>query len=88
MYNKIKNKIFVELIVPELEETYDILIPINKRVGSVIKLLNKAIYEINDGEFTVNNKAGLYNRDTGIRYDINNIIRETDIRNGTILVLL
>lgn len=83
-----KDKIFIELIVPDIEEIYNIYIPINKRIGNIIKLLNKAIYELTDGVFIGTNKIGLYNRETGVKYDINKLVRETDIRNGTVLVLL
>ena len=41
-----ENKILVELIVPELEEKFDVFIPITKRVGNVIALLAKAITEL------------------------------------------
>ena len=83
-----KNKVLVELIVPELEESYDIYIPVDKKVGSVVKLLNKAIFELSDGNYNVGEKSFIYNRDNGIRYDINQIIKETDIRNGTKIILI
>jgi hypothetical protein len=38
-----ENKILIELIVPELEEKFDIFIPITKRVGNIIALLAKAL---------------------------------------------
>ena len=38
-----KNKILIELIVPEIDEKYNIYIPINKKVGNVIVLLEKAV---------------------------------------------
>ena len=40
MEKKMKDKIFIELIVPDIEEIYNIYIPINKRIGNIIKLLN------------------------------------------------
>ena len=83
-----KNKILIELIVPEIEKTYNVYIPINRRIGNVISLLNKSVYELSNGVYKENNKAGLYNRDTGTKYNINYLVRATDIRNGTSLVLL
>ena len=35
-----KNKINVDIIVPSINETYNLFIPINKTVGEIIKLLN------------------------------------------------
>lgn len=83
-----KNKILIELIVPEIEKTYNVYIPINRRIGNVISLLNKSVYELSNGVYKENNKAGLYNRETGTKYNINYLVRATDIRNGTTLVLL
>ena len=36
-----KNKVLVELVVPTIESTFDIYLPINKRIGNIITLLNK-----------------------------------------------
>ena len=82
------NKVLVQLIVPEIEEKYDLFIPINRRIGTVINLLTSSISELSSGLFTKNKKRILYNHNTGYSYSINKLIRETDIRNGTVLVLI
>lgn len=83
-----KNKILVELIVPEIEERFDIYLPINKKIGSIINLLQKSVVELSDGDYVPTNNTILYNGETGDNYDINKIVKETDIRNGTKLVLM
>lgn len=82
------NKVLIQLIVPEIEEKYDLFIPINRRVGTVINLLCKSIYDLSNGLFDDNRKRVLYNHNTGLEYSINKLIRETDIRNSTVLVLI
>lgn len=82
------NKVLIELIVPEIEEKYNIFIPVNRRIGNIIILLNKAINEITNGNFIINNDRILYNRFTGKKYLINDLVRHTDIRNGTKLVMI
>lgn len=81
------NKVLIKLIVPEIENDYDLFIPINRRIGDIIKLISSAINEMSDGIFIEKNR-NLYNRDTGFQYYINDLVRETDIRNGTVLVLI
>lgn len=81
------NKILIQLLVPEIEEKYDIFIPINRRVGTIMNFFNKSLNEITDGIFPVKNRC-LYNHYSGIQYHVNDIVRETDIRNGTILVFI
>ena len=83
-----KNKILVELMVPEIDKSFMIYIPINKKIGNIIVLLNKAIAELSDGLYIGNTKTSLYNKLTGEKYSINELVRNTNIRNGTVIVLI
>lgn len=83
-----KNKVLVEVIVPEIEEKYDIFLPVNKRIGNIIILLCRAINEFTNGTYLGDTTVSLYNNVTGDKYNIDDILRNTDIRNGSILVLM
>ena len=83
-----KNKVLVELVVPEIESVYDVYLPINKRIGNIITLLNKAVSEFTNGCFVGTESTALYNRDTSFKYKMNDLLYNTDIRNGTTLILL
>ena len=83
-----KNKILIELIVPEVDEKYNLYIPINKKVGNVVVLISKAVKELTNGTFDGTNKTSLYDRTTGEKYPINSLIRETNIKNGSSLILI
>ena len=83
-----KNKILIELIVPDICEVYNLYIPINRKIGNVIELLNKAINEISNNSYIGNNKTSLYSKQTGEKYGINTLVRETDIKQGSKLILL
>lgn len=83
-----KNKVMVEILVPSIEGNYDVYLPINKKVGNVINLLNRAIVEFSNGVFVPSNTVCLYNSVTGDKYDMDKLILDTDIRNGSILVLM
>lgn len=83
-----ENKVLVQLVVPDIDEKYDIYLPLNKKIGKVIELLNKSINEMSDGEYIGSSTTCLYNRYTGVRYDFNSTIYNTDIRNNTILILM
>ena len=82
------NKVLVELIVPDIEEKFNLFIPINRRVGNIIILINKALNEMTNGYYKIDIKRNLYNRNTGNIYSLNDLVRKTDIRNGTKLILL
>ena len=83
-----KNKVLIELIVPEIDEKFDLFIPVNKRIGNLIVLLNKSVSELTNGAYIGTNKSLLYNKITGERYNINDLVRNTNIRQGTMLVLM
>lgn len=83
-----KNKVLVELYVPSIDEIYNLYLPVNRKIGNVIVLLNKSLFELTNGIFVGTDSTLLYNRLTGERYSINSLLRETNIRNGSSLVLL
>ena len=82
------NKILIRLYVPSIEETYDLKIPINKKVSEIIVLLIKAIDEIRDGSYKPEQIPCLYSLLTEERIDANLKVRDTSIRNGTELILI
>ncbi len=82
------NKIIVKLYVPKIDKEYDVFIPTNKRISMVISLLVKAINELSNGSFNPTEMPMLYNKLNAKSYDINQTIKESDIRNGSELVLL
>ncbi len=82
-----KNKVLVQIIIPKFDESYNLFLPANKRIGNIVLLVNKAIEEINNGFYKCNPQASLYNCETGERYETNKLLYETDIRNGAKLIL-
>jgi len=86
--NKMKNKVLVQLLVPDIGEEYNVYIPVNKKIGNVIILLTKAINEFEAEIYTKENQNCLYDGTTGERYAINDLVRNTNIRNGTKLILM
>jgi len=83
-----KNKVLVELSIPEIDEVFNVFLPVNRKIGNIIELLNKALFEVKNGTYIGGTKNFLYNRTTGERYHIDSLLRETDIRNGSSIVLL
>ena len=83
-----KNKVLVSIIVPEIDKKYDVYLPVNKKVGNIINLLNKAISEMTDGEYLLSESNCLYNISTKEKYASDILLINTNIRNGSSLVLL
>lgn len=82
------NKVCVDLIVPSIEERYNVFLPINKKTIEIIFLLNKAINDLTDGAFVMSEKLSLINADNGAIYDVDQTILDNGILNGAKLILL
>lgn len=82
------HKVLVELIVPTLDEKYNVYFPVNRRIGNVICLLNKILLDETNGLYSGNEKTFLYDSITGNVYDVNSLVRDTNIRNGSVVILL
>lgn len=82
------NKVLVTIIVPLIEKKYEVFLPANKKIGEIVSLLSKGLVEVSNGYYIITNKEKLYNRMTGKEYNNNQILRNTDIRHGTWLVLM
>ena len=85
---KMKNKVLIKLIVPELDNTFDIFIPVNEIIWKVKKLIIKSIYDLTGGALEVNREYTLINKLNSMEYDNNAIIINTDIRNASELLLI
>ena len=76
-----KNKVLIKLIVPELDATFDVFIPVNELVWKIKKLILKSVSDLNNINITNNLDCVLINKDNSKIYNNNEIILETDIRN-------
>lgn len=80
-------KVLIRLYVPEIEQNYEVYIPINKTISQVLVLLNKLVNNVSGETYPIKNDLKLYNRRTFEQYQLDSVIRNTNIKNGTELVL-
>ena len=83
-----KNKVLVEIYITQLDEVYNIYLPLNKNIANIITLIGKSICELKRIDNFDYNSLSLYNRETTIKYNPNSILKETNIRNGFRLILM
>lgn len=82
------NKILIELEIPIIEKKYDLFIPINKTIGTVKSLIEQGLSELTNEAYTPSDQTNLYSKESGEFYDINMIVRETDLKNGSRVILV
>lgn len=80
-------KVLIKLFVPEVEQSFEMYIPVNKTVNQVIFLMNKVVNDITLGSYPIKDTIKLINRRSNVQYDLSKLIRDTDIKNGTELVI-
>ncbi len=83
-----KNKILIELYIPLIEKNYDLYIPINKKIGTIKKLIEEGLIDLTDHDYIIKEESNFYSKETGEVYDVNKSVRETDLKNGSRIVLI
>ena len=83
-----KNKILVELDVPIIEKSFDLYIPINKKIGTIKKLIEEELVDLTEKSYNISESTNLYSKDTGEIYEVNKTVRDTDLKNGSRIILL
>ncbi len=81
------NKVLIEVTLPAAGLSYDIFVPDSMQIGTLTMLTASVFSRLSGGVYTVGEQAVLCSRKTGEQYDINARLFETDIRNGTKLLL-
>ena len=79
-----ENKILVNIYILSLSQNYEMFVPVNEKVGNLANLLNSIMMDSIDPSKTIM----IINADSGKCYKNNDLVRETDITNGTKLVLI
>lgn len=82
------NKVLINVYIPCLDLKYDMYIPVNKRIHVIIDLIKKALFELSEGVFEIDNQYELYDYESGEPYNINDLVRNTNIRNNSRVVLV
>lgn len=82
------NKVLIKLLIPEIDESFDIFIPINEILWKVKKMLVKSAGDLTLKSLDTNKNYILINKNTLEIYPNNIQIAKTDIENGTEIILL
>ncbi len=78
----------IKLIIPELDKSFDVYIPVNELVWKIKRLFIKSISDLTNISLNQNIDYLLLNKDTCEVYVNNDIIINTNIRNGSELLFL
>lgn len=77
--------VLVTILIPEIEEKYEMYLPVNKYIGDICYMLSKIISDLSK-VYPEKKNGIIYNVDTGLAYSSHSLLRDTDIKNGTELI--
>lgn len=81
------NKLLISVEVPSIEQSFDLFIPINKKMGTIKKYIIKSIRELS-GEILNEKKYLFFDIDTGIKYGNNVYVKDSGIKNGARIIMV
>lgn len=81
-------KALVEIFVPASGETFDVFIPLESRMSDVVKMVAGALSDLSNGKYKATDDAVLCDAATGIIYNVNIVVAELGIKNGSRLMLI
>ena len=82
------NKVLLEVYIPSIEKEYDIFVPVNKKIGTIKKMIETGITDLTDDVYSISDDTNLYSKDTGNMYDVNVKLIDTDLKNGSRIILI
>ena len=84
MIDMFENKVIVNLYILSLGMSYEIYLPVNEKVGNISKLINTNMFD----SINMEKNYSILNVEDGTCYKKNVLIRDTNIKNGTKLLLV
>ena len=81
------NRLLITVYVPSINKSYDVYITLESQIGDLKNILGQAIEELSNDRFISNDNI-LVDSITGIEYDSNLLVSETNIENGTKIILI
>lgn len=80
-------RVYIILEIPLIEKKYELLVPIDRRIHEIIEILKNNIPQLKTNYYKDNSPV-LYNKANGEIYDMNLIIKNSNIKTGTRLLLI
>ena len=83
-----KNKVLVKIIFIELDTSFDVFLPVNELIWKIKKMVQKSVSDLTNIPLDMQSDYLLINKDNGRVYTNNEILINTDIRNGSELIFI
>lgn len=82
------NKALIEVVLPAADMKFDVYIPLESKMSEVLALVSGVLNDLSGGKYKATENAVLCDAETGIIFNINMVVAELGIRNGSKLMLI
>lgn len=82
------DKILIEVFVPAVEQTFDVLIPLSLKLFEIAGLLSGAVAELSNEYFNASMNPLICDRESGEVLDVNLSAQELGLQTGSVLMLI
>lgn len=80
------NKVLVTFLFPTIEMSFDVFVPVNKKIGTIKKYILSSMEDLIPS--IVNKEVRFLDRNTGVEYANNILVKDSMISNGTKIVVM
>lgn len=81
------NKVLIEVTSPAAGQTFDMFVPDTLQIGEMISLIGNVFAKTSNGAYSKTSSMVLSEKRTGYVFDLNKTIKDSNIRNGSKLLL-
>lgn len=82
------DKILINFIIPSIDRDFDLEVPINMGVNTLIDSIQKSVKELTNNSYIIKENVRLYDKNTGDLINKNNIVRDSGMTNGACIMLI
>jgi hypothetical protein len=83
-----KNKLLLTVYVPIMERSFDLMVPINRKVKEIKEMIINSVVDLTDNMFVPTDGLKLYSKETGASYNEDLYVLEVGLKNGDKIVLI
>lgn len=83
-----KNKVLIRVYVVSLDDMYELYIPTNESIKKILELVIKLVSDFSDSDFDPEAQRILIDAETSTPYSEGSLVRDTNIRNSKLVLLV
>lgn len=81
-------KVLIKIYFPLIEESFEVYIPTTHTLNYIARMAQKAVVDNYNKSYVIKERPIICNKITGQIYERDKLVIDTDIRNGTKIIII